>query len=254
MSIPLLAFSWGYEGWGNHTDALVAIVDAVEASRGFAPPLFVDIRVRRQVRAVGFRDRAFEQRLGSRYRWLRGLGNRAIVEDLEDSIVIADPSEAETLVEIIAQEGAEQRRVIFFCSCGSPLRAARCHRAEVARLALAAARRRKLALTIHEWPGGSPIRTNLAVKWKRGAARLPVPPEVDRVRAAALPHLSLIEVEAEIVLVSGAATCTARGWALPVYGIAPNTRALDTQLIEMNLAPRGARLELPRRWRVESLI
>src|ERR1700712_2475078 len=144
--MSLVAFSWGYEGWGNHTEALVEIVDAIEASRGYAPPLFVDIRLRRAVRAVGFRDRAFEQRLGPRYRWLRGLGNRAIIEDLADAIVIADPSEARTLVELIAD--AAYRRVIFFCSCGSPLRAAQCHRAEVARLALTEARRRKLALTI----------------------------------------------------------------------------------------------------------
>ncbi len=35
------------------------MVDAVEHARGFAPPLFVDVRVRRSVRALGFRDRAF---------------------------------------------------------------------------------------------------------------------------------------------------------------------------------------------------
>jgi hypothetical protein len=251
--MSLLAFSWGYEGWGNHTEALVAIVDAVEAARGYAPPLFVDIRIRRSVRAVGFRERAFAEQLGSRYRWLRGLGNRAIVEDLADAIVIADPSEAETLVEIIADAAAAQRRVIFFCSCGSPLRAAQCHRAEVARLALAVARRRKLALTIQEWPGGSPLRTSVPAVWKRGTTRLAVPPEVDLVHAAALPHLSVIEDAAGSQLVTGAAVCTARGWALPIYGVAPDTRALARQLVELNLVPRGARIELPPRWRSAQL-
>jgi hypothetical protein len=249
--MSLLAFSWGYEGWGNHTEALVSIVDAVEVSCGYAPPLFVDIRIRRSVRAVGFRERAFEQQLGPRYHWLRGLGNRAIVEDLADAIVIADPSEAETLVDVIAEAAGDKRRVIFFCSCGSPLRAAECHRAEVARLALAVARRRKLALTIQEWPGGSPIRTSVTTMWKRGTTRLAVPYDVDLVRAAALPHLSVIEDAAGTELVSGAAVCTARGWALPIYGVGADTRVLAAQLVEMNLAPRGARIELPRRWRLK---
>lgn len=69
-------FTWGYWGWGNATAQLVEAVDAVEASRGFKPPMFVDIRLFRKVRAVGFRDRAFEGLLGpSRYVWLDKLGN-----------------------------------------------------------------------------------------------------------------------------------------------------------------------------------
>ena len=175
------------------------------------------------------------------------------MEDLADAIVIADPSEAQTLVEVIAGAATAKRRVIFFCSCGSPLRAAQCHRAEVARLALKEASRRKLALTIQEWPGGSPIRTSVPAVWKRGSARLAVPHEVDLVRAAALPHLSVIEDAGGADLVTGAAVCTARGWALPIYGVGADSRVLARQLIEMNLVPRGARLELPRRWRVESI-
>jgi hypothetical protein len=47
-------FTWGYYGWGNATPQLVESVDAVETSRGFEPPIFVDIRIRRNVRAKGF--------------------------------------------------------------------------------------------------------------------------------------------------------------------------------------------------------
>lgn len=47
-------FTWGYYGWGNHTPQLLDAVDAVETSRGFEPPMFVDIRIRRTVRAKGF--------------------------------------------------------------------------------------------------------------------------------------------------------------------------------------------------------
>jgi hypothetical protein len=36
-------FSWGYYGWGNATPQLIEAVDAVETSRGFEPPIFVDI-------------------------------------------------------------------------------------------------------------------------------------------------------------------------------------------------------------------
>jgi hypothetical protein len=40
----LTAFSWGYEGWGNHTRAFVRMTDAIELARGKRPPIFVDIR------------------------------------------------------------------------------------------------------------------------------------------------------------------------------------------------------------------
>jgi hypothetical protein len=33
--------------WGNHMPQPVEAVDAAERSRGFDPPLFVDIRIRR---------------------------------------------------------------------------------------------------------------------------------------------------------------------------------------------------------------
>src|SRR5262245_32015030 len=65
-------FTRGYYGWGNATPQLVEAVDAVEASRGFEPPTFVDIRIRRTVRAKGFRGNAFEKLLGpTRHRWMK---------------------------------------------------------------------------------------------------------------------------------------------------------------------------------------
>ena len=56
----LTAFTWGYWGWGTHTNEFVDVVDAVERSRSFRPPIFVDIRFSRSVRAPGFREGAFE--------------------------------------------------------------------------------------------------------------------------------------------------------------------------------------------------
>ena len=66
-------FTWGYYGWGNHTPDLVEAVDAVETRRGFRPPIFVDIRIRRSVRAAGFTGPAFERLLG-RDRWMKPRG------------------------------------------------------------------------------------------------------------------------------------------------------------------------------------
>lgn len=41
----LTIFTWGYWGWGNATENLVEVVDAVERARGYRPPIFVDIRI-----------------------------------------------------------------------------------------------------------------------------------------------------------------------------------------------------------------
>jgi hypothetical protein len=49
-----IIFKWGYHGWGNHTSDLVESVATVETSRGSRPPIVVDIRIKRSVRAVGF--------------------------------------------------------------------------------------------------------------------------------------------------------------------------------------------------------
>jgi len=71
----LTIFSFGYSGWGAKVQRLIRIVDAVEAARGFEPPVFVDIRIKRAVRAPGFRDDALKRLLGfSRYRWFRRSG------------------------------------------------------------------------------------------------------------------------------------------------------------------------------------
>ncbi|MGE0400324.1 MAG: hypothetical protein AB7T06_26655 [Kofleriaceae bacterium] len=148
------AFQWGYAGWGNHTRFVVDLVDRIEAARGFAPPLFADIRIRRAVRAVGFRDRAFETLLGpDRYVWLRGLGNRRILDPSLTEHVLDDPRDIETLAALITVR--TDRRVIYFCSCASPAKQHTCHRALVTKTLLAHARRKKLAITADEWPGAT---------------------------------------------------------------------------------------------------
>lgn len=51
---PITLFTWGYWGWGGAPQEFVRGADAVEKSRGFKPPVFVDIRILRNVKAKGF--------------------------------------------------------------------------------------------------------------------------------------------------------------------------------------------------------
>ncbi|MFO0930256.1 MAG: hypothetical protein U0736_25065 [Gemmataceae bacterium] len=127
-------FSWGYHGWGNATGAFVRLVDAVEA-RGFAPPVFVDTRIRR-ASAVGFQGAAFAATVGpDRHVWLQGLGNEAI-RTREGGIRISRPDDAARLLDLGGWP--TRRRVLFFCSCRWPKEDGRvvCHRCVVADLVL----------------------------------------------------------------------------------------------------------------------
>ena len=149
-------FSWGYYGWGNATTQLLQVVDAIEQNRGFQPPIFVDVRIRRNVRAVGFNGSALEDLLGAeRYVWMRSLGNTQIVHDTGKGIQIANPAAAEDLLDLALDAAKKKRCVIFFCSCqwqkwdGEIC----CHRYVVGDLLLAAARKRKLSVKVVEWPG-----------------------------------------------------------------------------------------------------
>jgi hypothetical protein len=159
-------FTWGYYGWGNHTPQLVEAVDAVETSRGFKPPIFVDIRIRRIVRAKGFQGRNFEKLLGQNsHRWMKSLGNKFIETHTGPNIQIADPSAADELLDLALESAAHKQRLLFFCSCQWPRDNGQivCHRATVAELVLKAAKKRGAAIEIVEWPGGVPKHISLDV-------------------------------------------------------------------------------------------
>lgn len=228
---PLSLLSWGYWGWGNATRFLLEAVDSVEATHGFAPPIFVDIRFSRAVRAKGFRGPAFEQLVGSdRYRWLRGLGNRAIGSDAGSAIVIADPRAAADLLDLTVAASREGRRVLFFCACEWPRSASGtiCHRVEVGRLVLRVARHRRQPLTIEEWPGGPPgdlaleVPIKLLRELQRGRKSIPL-------RGTSLPDsphgfpvgtLATVTSAAQHVrVVIGPARKDAGGWWLPALQV-----------------------------------
>jgi hypothetical protein len=224
----LTVFSWGYEGWGNATAELVRAFDVVELARGYEPPVFVDIRARRQVRAVGFREDTFERRLGrERHRWMRGLGNAAI-ETGRGPMRLRAPADVHELLGLVLAQHAQQRRVVFFCSCSSPWASGTCHRGMVRQELLRAARRLELELTVQEWPGGAlPGTGKEAVKvepavmaaLRKGGQAVRLGRQIPGARLLGLAHGSLVALQSgkERQLVSLApARFIAGEWRMPV--------------------------------------
>jgi hypothetical protein len=221
-------FSFGYWGWGNAVPQLVAAVDAVEAARGFRPPLFVDVRISRAVRAKGFDGDALARFVGaSRYLWLDGLGNLAIRDG--GAMRLKDPSTADRLLDAALECARERCRLLFFCACEVPCT---CHRALVAGCAIEAARRRRLAVEVVEWPGGDPVSLDVVLpraafnKVRRGARGIPLAEPVDLARVAAVPWGSLVAVRSDDDpavptwrVLTGPARHGPRGWFLPVLDV-----------------------------------
>jgi len=189
-------FTFGYYGWGNATPQLVEAVDAVETNRGFGPPIFVDIRIRRNVRAKGFVGNAFEKLMGpSRHRWMKLLGNKFIQTRTGPFIQIAEPSAADELLDLALESASHKQRLLFFCSCQWPMCDGEiaCHRSTVAELVLKAAKRRGESVEIVEWPGGEPRQIDLEVtpqvfaSVKRGRMTVPLEGNSNLAEVAGLP-------------------------------------------------------------------
>jgi len=220
----LTLLTWGYWGWGTTAE------HAVEASRGFKPPLFVDIRISRSVRAPAFNGSTFERMLGgARYQWMRSLGNVAVLRG--GPLQIKDPSAAADLLDFAEARHRERRRVIFFCACEFPGRENHggCHRVTVARLVLEAAARRNLEIQVVEWPGGEPLNglkitvsPEAISRVNRGARSIHLTEPVSLAQVAAIPWYSAAEIRAPGAtgagyrVLTGPAKCGRRsGWCLP---------------------------------------
>lgn len=225
--MTLRLFSFGYAGWGNATQVLVQAVDAVERERGFLPPIFVDTRIRRSVRAAGFQGSTFEQFLGAeRHVWLRRLGNLRILSRSGPEFQIADPSAVDDLLTLAEQAADARRRVIFFCSCRWARIQGRtaCHREVVADLAVAAAKRAKRSVEILEWPGEElgELKIELSMPvfktMRQGAAYLPAD-KLPVEKVAAIAGGTLLTVRSGNVTahpIVGPARYLAGRWKLPV--------------------------------------
>lgn len=221
-------FSFGYYGWGTSTPELIEAVDAVERKRGFELPIFVDIRIRRAVRAPGFNGNAFGALLGEkRHRWLKALGNKQIETRSGPAIQIAQPGAVSELLDMAAEARENGRRLIFFCGCEFPRLegGVNCHRATVADLAIEAANRRGLKFEIVEWPGGEPSQFELPVESKsfrdllRGKRHLPTG-GLALAESASIAWGSTATIVAEgrrVETVVGPAQFRRREWRLPVF-------------------------------------
>jgi hypothetical protein len=224
------AFTWDYWGWGTHAEDFVRNVDAVERGRGWRPPLFVDIRIRRTGRAPDFQHDTFKKIVGhQRYGWMKTLGNRSIITKRR-KVEIVDPQAANELLDRVLTAHNQKRRVLFFCACEYPgtVHSPNCHRATVAGLLLKAAHHNGVWLTVAEWPGEEPrtaklhTSPHLVKKVLNGATRVPLPKlsQKDRLKFTALPWCSrviLFSEESSLAIVSGPAKI-GREWYLPVLG------------------------------------
>jgi hypothetical protein len=221
-------FTWGYYGWGNATLQLVKAVDAVETSRGFEPPMFVDIRIRRTVRAEGFQGNAFEQLLGlKRHRWMKSLGNKFIQTRTGPKIQIADPSAADKLLDVALDAARYKQRLLFFCGCPRPKCDGKiaCHRTAVAGLVLRAAKKRSVPVQIVEWPGGEPKQIDLDVTPRvfaavlKGRMTVPLGKQPELAVVAGLPWCSVVTLHSngdKLHRVVGPAIKQPEQWVLPV--------------------------------------
>ena len=228
MNKPTI-FTWGYYGWGNATPQLVQTVDAVEASRGFQPPIFVDIRIRRNVRAKGFVGNAFEKLMGpSRHRWMKSLGNKFIQTRTGPDIQIAEPSAADDLLGLALELAGRKQRLLFFCSCQWPMCDGEiaCHRKAVAELVMEAAKKRGEHVEIVEWPGGEPKQIDLNVtpevfaSVRKGRMTVPLGKQPDLAVVAGLPWGSIATVHSagnKLYRIVGPAIWQTDKWSLPVF-------------------------------------
>jgi hypothetical protein len=221
-------FTWGYYGWGNATPQLVEAVDAVETSRGFEPPIFVDIRIRRTVRAKGFQGNAFEKLLGpSRHRWMKALGNKFIQTRSGPNIQIADPSAADKLLDLALDSARTKQRLLFFCSCQWPRFDGEiaCHRTTVAGLVLKTAKKRGVPVEIGEWPGGEPTQFDLDVTprifaaVRKGRMTVPLGKHPELATVGGLPWCSIATLRSDgdkLHGLVGPAIKQPDQWVLPV--------------------------------------
>ena len=247
-AIRLLSF--GYWGWGTSTPQLVQLFDALEGSRGFNPPILVDVRISRSVRAPGFNNRALEELVGAdRYRHMPGLGNLAAIRKAK-TMTIADPAQAGSLLDLAIHEQARRRRIVFFCACPFQKQEGDvyCHRYEVGSLLIKEARKRHQQIIVTEWPGTEPKALDLIVspevlkKLRNGMKSVPLPRGMRLEDIASITWGSVVNCPGDVapfVTHVDRAKLTKEGWYLPVLdtigersGVASHRECRDWGFLE----------------------
>ena len=200
----------------------------MEKDRGFQPPLFVDIRIRRTVRAKGFQGNAFEKLLRpDRHRWMKSLGNKFIETRSGPSLQIAEPAAAQELLDLAVDLADRGQRLLFFCSCSLPRHEGKtaCHRDTVAGLVLKTAKKSGQRVEIIEWPGGEPEHAEIDVPpatfkaLERGRVTIPLE-EAGSGKLRCLPWGSIVTVRAgdqEMRVITGPSSWQHGQWLLPVF-------------------------------------
>lgn len=221
-------FSFGYWGWGTSTAQLVQAFDALERGRGFNPPILVDVRISRSVRAPGFNNRALEKLVGAdRYVHMPQLGNRAVIEVTGEAVTIANPEAAGALLDLAISEHAKSRRILFFCACPYQMQEGKpfCHRYKVGSLLLKEARSRNQSIVVTEWPGTTPqvltltLSNEVLKKLRRGMKSVPLPKgfALDRIACIAWGSVAnCLGDGAPFNVRVDRARWSANGWYLPV--------------------------------------
>jgi hypothetical protein len=223
-------FSFGYWGWGTSTEHLVQAFDALERSRDFGPPVLVDVRISRSVRAPGFNNRALEKLVGvDRYVHMPGLGNLAAIHKA-DTLTIANPADAESLLDQAIRAHDRRHRIVFFCACPFQLQDGEryCHRYEVGSLLLKESRKRNKQIIVTEWPGTDPEALRLTLpsevlkKLRGGMKSIPLPKDKPLDRIASITWGSVVHCSGAGEPVHARvdrAMWRPEGWYLPVLDI-----------------------------------
>ncbi len=166
-----LIYLFGYDGWGPHVelmrDTFIKHNNLVRG-RGLK---WIDTRLRRNVRAPGFRDDMPERLLGKEhYVWINDFGNLAIAEG--GALRIKDIKKGLTqLLSELRQAEKDNYDLMMFCQCDSP----DCHRYTVADKILHIEEGRDIEFT--EWPRSITTTVDLQdvpIKITADSLRVPV--------------------------------------------------------------------------------
>lgn len=222
-SKSLNLFSWGYWGWGSTTKQFVESADLAEKARGFNPPLFVDVRLDRSVRAPGFREGAFQRTMGDdRYVWMNGLGNKNV--GTGGAWVLKEPKDVQKLLKLAEENSSLHRRVIYFCACEYPVR---CHRSLITNNLLKLAKQHNRRIRLAEWPGTdlpeAPLRWNvpkaILSSVQRGRKNFELPTEVPLADAASVAWYTpvvLVSGDTQLPILAGPAVVQKDRWMVQV--------------------------------------
>lgn len=233
-------YMWGYWGWGPAAAELVKAVDSVERKRGFKPPVFVDIRMKRSARPKSFQGNGFGRVVGdARYEIMSSLGNEVYLEAKKRrlkksnrSIVIHDPAAAEALLDRAVALSSQKRHIVYFCACEFPHGNVNsegeiypCHRRTVSQLLIKYAQIKQIPLEVIEWPGGSckrfktQVSTDIINMVRSGRKFVPIPNPRPLSKWAEVPWGSLATLacrDDEIMILTGPAKFKQETWSLPV--------------------------------------